>query len=361
MQREFQSTHPVRGGTCVPLHRSVFRDYFNPPTPCGVGRDDSPSDIHTASYFNPPTPCGVGRQGELDAQFVGYISIHPPRAGWDFSVLCLSVLCHCISIHPPRAGWDVKFFIHDYPSFLISIHPPRAGWDFSRLKSTKNGPISIHPPRAGWDGSGRLVQSTRYYFNPPTPCGVGRSYYMHDDRQWAFQSTHPVRGGTKFRHCQRKPLFISIHPPRAGWDSETAQTRNNPEHFNPPTPCGVGRFQVLRAVPGICISIHPPRAGWDGSYGHRDLWGTYFNPPTPCGVGPRISLSALSANPFQSTHPVRGGTAENVDMILAALVFQSTHPVRGGTLRPIFQTIIAAKFQSTHPVRGGTESSGNGN
>lgn len=54
-----------------------------------------------------------------------------------------------------------------------------------------------------------------------------------------------------------------------------------------PTPCGVGRG----AGDGVAlvgdISIHPSRAGWD-------FGGT---------------AQELRSRPFQSTHPVRGGTA----------------------------------------------------
>lgn len=54
-----------------------------------------------------------------------------------------------------------------------------------------------------------------------------------------------------------------------------------------PTPCGVGRG----AGDGVAlvgdISIHPSRAGWDATT--------------------RLCLTALEK--FQSTHPVRGGTA----------------------------------------------------
>ena len=79
---EFQSTHPVWGGTVV-FTASAFGAYisihpprvgwdinisviifffinFNPPTPCGVGlRLERPAV--ELRYFNPPTPCGVGR------------------------------------------------------------------------------------------------------------------------------------------------------------------------------------------------------------------------------------------------------------------------------------------------------------
>ena len=58
---------------------------------------------------------------------------------------------------------------------------------------------------------------------------------------------------------------ISIHPPRAGWDAISVSVG--------------GRVAF--------ISIHPPRAGWDFSscYGIKEY------------------------HIFQSTHPVRGGTA----------------------------------------------------
>ena len=80
--------------------------------------------------------------------------------------------------------------------------------------------ISIHPPRAGWDSDGRRKSRSNS----------------------SFQSTHPVRGGTRAAALRYVPVDgISIHPPRAGWDC------------------------ILRAgVAGDDISIHPPRAGWDG-------------------------------------------------------------------------------------------------
>ena len=80
------------------------------------------------------------------------------------------------------------------------------------------------------------------------------------------------------------------------------------------------------------ISIHPPRAGRDGTVfnGFRFIdqfqstrpvrGGTArrrsliftpvdFNPPAPCGAGQIIDLSLIAVLVFQSTRPVRGGTA----------------------------------------------------
>ena len=80
-----------------------------------------------------------------------------------------------------------------------------------------------------------------------------------------FQSTHPMRGGTCANMDSEDLMTISIHPPHAGWDY-LAQS------------CSIGFW----------ISIHPPHAGWD----------------------PSICQCWRVAAPFQSTHPMRGGTKQ---------------------------------------------------
>ena len=167
------------------------------------------------------------------------------------------------------------------------------------------------------------------YFNPPTPCGVGRSQ----------------------RNDPEQPEGFSIHPPRAGWNSLEDSTMLVSQSFQSP-PCGVGPqraplttpsalFQsthpvrggaVLSAAAGgrEAISIHPPRAGWDS----------------------KSSTIAPPRNIFQSTHPVRSGTeARSAGWKSGA--FQSTHPVWGGTSYAAGDSLLKL-FQSTHPVRGGT-------
>ena len=52
----------------------------------------------------------------------------------------------------------------------------------------------------------------------------------------AFQSTHPVRGGTRVDLAAIKKLVISIHPPREGWDPSINWQSTKPHDFNPPTP-----------------------------------------------------------------------------------------------------------------------------
>ena len=258
----FQSTHPVRGGTCActPL-KPCSRISIHPPR---AGWDLVVTPYPAAiNYFNPPTPCGVG----------------PPISSRAVNA------CIFQSTHPVRGGTSNKW--SKRRTKQISIHPPRAGWDFRDDSGAQRLRISIHPPRAGWDE--KIDEMSRYLadFNPPTPCGVGppQSDVTADPKK--FQSTHPVRGGTEtLVKGISGNVFQSTHPVRGGtgWRAKDAGA--------------------------LFISIHPPRAGWDPFARWLHGWPTYFNPPTPCGVGRNKGKCKGIDMEFQSTHPVRGGTAK---------------------------------------------------
>ena len=167
--------------------------------------------------------------------------------------------------------------------------------------------ISIHPPRAGRDVvcAFRLIAIS--HFNPPAPCGAGRSLSFAGLSSERFQSTRPVRGGTERNQRRRSTMSISIHPPRAGRDETALREggkRNISIHppragrdlhdfmeikraayFNPPAPCGAGR--------GLC----PPPAAWEGD----------FNPPAPCGAGPFGAASGRSGSDFNPPAPCGAG------------------------------------------------------
>ena len=145
----------------------------------------------------------------------------------------------------------------------ISIHPPRVGWDLFKNFRPAYLSISIHPPRVGWDRRQRPTDAAGHDFNPPTPCGVGPRSCTPPCGWKGFQSTHPVWGGTAHAQADTSAKPISIHPPRVGWDRP-------------------------------CTSRHKRK--------------TDFNPPTPCGVGQARTAQGLTANAFQSAHPVWGGT-----------------------------------------------------
>ena len=212
--------------------------YFNPPAPCGAGPGCTRS-VAYFRYFNPPAPCGAGPVERTLTLLREMISIHPPLAGRD--VLHASVSSDLnISIHPPLAGRDASG-LRSFSAFCISIHPPLAGRDRALRRNSRLEYISIHPPLAGRDQAR----------------GLGVSF-----------------------------TAISIHPPLAGRDYNFSAHQPLQIHFNPPAPCGAGRSRFRR-----------PK-----SHSH-------FNPPAPCGAGPVVRVSSALILIFQSTRPLRGGTA----------------------------------------------------
>ncbi len=101
-----------------------------------------------------------------------------------------------------------------------------------------------------------------------------------------IQSTTPSGVGHGFLGAVDQGVVISIHPPRAGWDLHACGGARHDDHFNPPTPSGVGLHHA-HAGRGAReqISIHPPRAGWDCITRDSSTALDHFNPPTPSGVG----------------------------------------------------------------------------
>ena len=213
-----------------------------------------------------------------------------------------------------------------------------------------------------------------------------------------FQSTRPVRGGTRLKIDYEKTGYISIHPPRAGRDQlaaierwpETQFQSTRPVrggtgsglarlapggNFNPPAPCGAGqaltgmpdranRFQSTRPVRGgttdlrkfaHCgtISIHPPRAGRDYPDNHPEARDLDFNPPAPCGAGPVVKASKAKVTDFNPPAPC--GAGRRTFESLSSRSWISIHPPRAGRDPQRFRpTAPTGKFQSTRPVRGGT-------
>ena len=167
-----------------------------------------------------------------------------------------------ISIHPSLAGRDDD----DRPRQmvrLISIRPPLAGRDPKRSVIVIVFVISIHPPLAGRD---------------PT---------YSEFLAWTDISIHPpLAGRDQAADRAQRDCRISIHPPLAGRDLAAAHLMTFHYDFNPPAPCGAG--------PPTRPS---PRCGSD------------FNPPAPCGAGPLDVALGLRHAEFQSTRPLRGGTA----------------------------------------------------
>ena len=143
---------------------------------------------------------------------------------------------------PPLAGRDAPWPCRPLPS-CISIHPPLAGRD--RRSSAFFRPIAD--------------------FNPPVPCGAGLQHDETNPSDVAFQSTRPLRGGTRFdAEKQQAEEFQSTRPLRGGTCAGKESIRRI-WNFNPPAPCGAGRDSEALEKSHDRISIHPPLAGRDKS------------------------------------------------------------------------------------------------
>ena len=195
-----------------------------------------------------------------------------------------------------------------------------------------------------------LLQVLRGRFQSTHPVGGGTRTLKTSLSSREFQSTHPVGGGT-LPLGAAYAFAIYFNPPTPwGVGPRPARAPSSSTYFNPPTPWGVGLwilymccfrvlFQSTHPVGGgtirnglqdspIAISIHPPRGGWDVSNASMRMPILYFNPPTPWGVGQMFSAYDSQVAGFQSTHPVGGGTYEDIPDTYVLII--SIHPPRGG-------------------------------
>ena len=193
--------------------------------------------------------------------------------------------------------------------------------------------ISIHPPHAGRD-------LEAFDAEPEKPL---------------FQSTRPMRGGTRWRRRGNGGAAISIHPPHAGRDAGKraaqifCQISIHPPHAGrdavasetaPEEP----RFQSTRPMRGGTHLLHPELAE-----------AIYFNPPAPCGAGLENFLGLGTLIIFQSTRPMRGGTV-SLSIFQLAFQFQSTRPMRGGTCLTSAKSRIGGYFNPPAPCGAGQQS-----
>ena len=97
---------PIQEGKLLGLEDFAKIDWILIPPP-HAGRD---LQIHFSPSlpcnFNPPSPCGEGRDELGCSRDLYWISIHPPHAGRDEQRAHGRSPCAPISIHPPHAGRD---------------------------------------------------------------------------------------------------------------------------------------------------------------------------------------------------------------------------------------------------------------
>ena len=168
-----------------------------------------------------------------------------------------------------------------------------------------------------------------YYFNPPAPCGAGLTAPVASPAlSSAFQSTRPVRGGTKAAAPCRPRCQISIHPPRAGRDTDLATAVAYSVLFQSTRPVRGGTSGLLFAV-AVHFDFNPPApcgAGRSRRSSLRLL--CYFNPPAPCGAGPDLATDEESGDEI-SIHPPRAGR-DHPAYAAVCLARISIHPPRAG-------------------------------
>ena len=218
----FQSTHPMRGATCklwailylsvISIHASharcdatlkaqiigftisihapharcdrravefwVFRNHFNPRTPCEV-RLPTANNGSSSLNFNPRTPCEVRPPQTIDLITLTPISIHAPHARCDY---CLPCMNSWLGHFNPRTPCEVRQ-IDTWDSNI-----------YSEFQST-------HPMRGATCTHQHSPTFSRY-FNPRTPCEVRHDVTTADTSSAISIHAPHARCDKKNRHIQ---------------------------------------------------------------------------------------------------------------------------------------------------------------
>ena len=123
----FQSTHPVRGGTIITINNQQYPIISIHPPREGWDNESRHHTNHTNQFQSTHPVRGGTRVGRDYYRLDIFQSTHPVRGGTlQDRYLQRTVY---ISIHPPREGWDGRVQSLHYDGNSISIHPPREGWD----------------------------------------------------------------------------------------------------------------------------------------------------------------------------------------------------------------------------------------
>ena len=149
--------------------------------------------------------------------------------------MSLTLLLWAFQSTRPVRGGTIVLVVGLIIKIFQSTRPVRGG---TTTLPTRSYPIciSIHPPRAGRDPRTPPRTLTTNYFNPPAPCGAGLIQNVNGLFIPLFQSTRPVRGGTKSIIRRACSSSISIHPPHAGRDHKVEYDSEWVESFQSTRP-----------------------------------------------------------------------------------------------------------------------------
>ena len=250
----------------------------------------------------------------------------------------------------------------------ISIHAPHAGCDNLSGIVEISFFISIHAPHAGCDRINGSAQSSPSGFQSTHPMRGATKWRSRHSNNLLFQSTHPMRGATtavpapvrRRRHFNpRTPcgvrrenshneiilkIFQSTHPMRGATGCHRSPNRR-PCYFNPRTPCGVRQTGKALTPAEEKISIHAPHAGCDASIPARYIFGdiSIHAPHAGCDDG-----DVVRDDKFHHFNPRTPCGVRRLKMRLAIIdmSFQSTHPMRGATCD---KTFVADEFGNFNP------------
>ena len=120
-------------------------------------------------------------------------------------------------------------------------------------------------------------------------------------------------------HASEVRRIISIHAPLAGCDYGRFLLLRVVNNFNPRTPCGVRQNRRRKRAHAFNFNPRTP-CGVRLAENDTDATQNDFNPRTPCGVRPDRANRSESMSLFQSTHPLRGATQNDIDALRAAVI-----------------------------------------
>ena len=190
-----------------------------------------------------------------------------------------------------------------------------------------------------------------------------------------FQSTLPARGATVHARCLQEDLYfnprsphgerreqllaavsfcaISIHAPRTGSDCVWVGNGSGWRAFQSTLPARGATGGIQHFVPAIAISIHAPRTGSDGDLLSRRLFLFTISIHAPRTGSDRPLRWRWASAPYFNPRSPHGERRERAAAPTEKQRFQSTLPARGATFAPVVLD-ATDRFQSTLPARGAT-------
>ena len=165
------SIHAPRVGSDSTQHGIPSNDAnFNPRSPCGERRGDTPDCKTGCADFNPRSPCGERHALLRTCTPLPAISIHAPRVGSDHHILVLSGNRANFN---PRSPCGERRKTREQISGLERFQSTLPVWGatFADDKLDRQLIISIHAPRVGSDNLASAGSLLVADFNPRSPCG----------------------------------------------------------------------------------------------------------------------------------------------------------------------------------------------